>query len=193
MTTGEGATRRERAVARSLDVARTRAEERVQCFIDGASELLHEPGRSVHDLTVGEVAARSGLSLRRFYQHFANKDELLLALFEETVRATVAHLRDGRGPRTLPGPPPGAVAAFAQRLLVSHPADAARAFAPLVALLRELLDAAGATGAGGARVGIVLQLIMFDAFAASMTGRSPDPATDAADELWRLIASGVAG
>lgn len=78
---------REQAVARSLDPARARAEQRLQRFLDAAMELLREsPER---EFTVQEVVERSGQSLRSFYQYFAGKHELLLALFEETIRSSV--------------------------------------------------------------------------------------------------------
>jgi AcrR family transcriptional regulator len=87
----EGPSRREQAVARSLDSARLRAEGRVQRFLDAAMELFNSrPGR---DFTVQEVVERSGQSLHSFYQYFGGKHELLLALFEEQVRATVERLR----------------------------------------------------------------------------------------------------
>src|SRR5438270_13481098 len=84
---------REQAVARSLDSARVRAESRVQRFIDAALELLGDsaPGE---DFTVQDVVEKSGQSLRSFYQYFGGKQELLLALFEESVRSTADELRD---------------------------------------------------------------------------------------------------
>src|SRR5215212_6444506 len=83
---------RELAVARSLDPARVRAENRVQRFLDAAVELMvSSPGK---DFTVQEVVERSGQSLRSFYQYFAGKYELLLALFEESVRSTAAAVRE---------------------------------------------------------------------------------------------------
>src|SRR6516162_11614134 len=83
---------RELAVARSLDSARMRAETRVQRFLDAAVELMNaSPGK---EFTVQEVVERSGQSLRSFYQYFAGKHELLLALFEESVRSTSEHLRE---------------------------------------------------------------------------------------------------
>lgn len=83
---------REQAVTRSLGSARTRAENRVQRYLDAALELMNEggPGR---DFTVQEVVERSGQSLRSFYQYFGGKHELLLALFEESVRSTTDRLR----------------------------------------------------------------------------------------------------
>src|SRR5689334_14021424 len=75
---------RERAVSRSGDAARSRAEQRVQRFLDAAFELIDEKGTT--DFTIQEVIDRSKQSLRGFYEYFAGKDELVLALFEETVR-----------------------------------------------------------------------------------------------------------
>ena len=86
----EPATWRELAVARSLDPARARAENRVQRFLDAAMQLMQD-GEG-NDFTVQEVVERSGQSLRSFYQYFAGKYELLLALFEEAVRKTAADL-----------------------------------------------------------------------------------------------------
>src|SRR3984885_8121735 len=83
---------REQAVARSLDSARLRAESRVQRFLDAAIELLNSgPSK---DFTVQEVVERSGQSLRSFYQYFGGKHELLLALFEETVRSSADRLQE---------------------------------------------------------------------------------------------------
>ena len=83
-------TRRELAVARALDQARSRAENRVELFLDAARELMNT---NSGEFTVQEVVDRSGQSLRTFYQYFAGKHELLLALFEESIRAA------GRAPR----------------------------------------------------------------------------------------------
>ena len=76
--------RRELAVARVLDPARARAETRIQRFLDAALELMSaSPDR---EFTVQEVVERSGQSLRSFYQYFEGKYELLVALFEDSVR-----------------------------------------------------------------------------------------------------------
>src|SRR5262252_3052292 len=82
---------RERAVSRSLNAARSRAEERVQRFLDAAFELIDEKGST--EFTIQEVVERSKQSLRGFYEYFDGKDELVLALFEETVREAVADIR----------------------------------------------------------------------------------------------------
>jgi AcrR family transcriptional regulator len=163
---------RELAVARSLDPARARAEQRVQRFLDAAVELMH--GDSGKDFTVQDVVERSGQSLRSFYQYFAGKHELLLALFEEAVRSTAerleAEIENEDDPlerlhrftvehylvcRPAPkarssrrrGPTPVAMAEFGQQLLTEHPKEASRAFVPIVALCERLLDEAADAGA----------------------------------------------
>ena len=169
------ATRRELAVARALDQARTRAENRVQLFLDAALELMNS---NSGEFTVQEVTERSGQSLRTFYQYFAGKHELLLALFEDSIRAAALHLEDviaeGDDPldrlhrfaveyyrmcrlklKGQPSRAPGPMVEFGQQLLTSHPDEAARAFAPLVVLLEDLLAAAAA--AGDLRPGLDLQ------------------------------------
>lgn len=209
---------RELAVARSLDPARARAENRVQRYLDAALELLDsEPGK---DFTVQEVVERSGQSLRGFYQYFAGKHELLLALFEESVQATAQHLRTviagsddpfdrlrlfvgeyyrlcsptpAGGPARI-GPAP--VAEFAQQLLTGHPKEAAAAFMPLVTLFEALLDDAEADGAlrPGLQhrrlAGIVLQAVMFHSFATTISGE-PRQADDDAGDLWDLLLLGI--
>jgi AcrR family transcriptional regulator len=44
--------------------------------------------------TVADVLAEAGLSTRAFYRHFASKDELVLAIYEQDARATQKKLRD---------------------------------------------------------------------------------------------------
>lgn len=190
---------REQAVARSLDSARLRAESRVQRFIDAAFDLLSEagPGR---DFTVQDVVERSGQSLRSFYQHFAGKQELLLALFEESVRLTAEDLRgrveDERDPverlhrfvveyYKLCRPTakakgrkraPLALAEFAQHLMTASSEEATRAFAPLVSLFSDIFDDAVAAGlvrgdlSRRRIVGVILETIMFNTFSSTIGG-----------------------
>ena len=63
----------------------------MQRFLDAAFELIDEKGTT--EFTIQEVIDRSKQSLRGFYQYFDGKDELLLALFEETVREATDDLR----------------------------------------------------------------------------------------------------
>ncbi|MFZ0666074.1 MAG: TetR/AcrR family transcriptional regulator [Acidimicrobiales bacterium] len=162
---------REQAVARSLDSARARAESRVQRFIDAALDLMNESA-SGKEFTVQEVIERSGQSLRSFYQYFGGKQELLLALFEESVRSTAEDLRERTDSENdplerlhrfvidyywlcRPTPKSGtskrkrsprALAEFAQQLMTAHPKEATRAYAPLVSLFDEILDNAVEAG-----------------------------------------------
>jgi AcrR family transcriptional regulator len=129
---------------------------------------------SGREFTVQEVVERSGQSLRSFYQYFEGKYELLVALFEDSVRSSAEKLREavdresdplerlrtftveyyvmcrptpkGKAGDTRDKRPASTLAEFAQRLLTDHPAEAARAFVPLTELLNELLDAAAAAG-----------------------------------------------
>ena len=82
---------RQRAVSRSLNAARSRAEQRVQRFLDAAFELIDEKGTT--EFTIQEVIDRSKQSLRGFYQYFDGKDELLFALLEETIRESSEDMR----------------------------------------------------------------------------------------------------
>ena len=84
---GNEAAWRQRAVSRSLTAARSRAEQRIQRFLDAAFELIDEKGTT--EFTIQEVIDRSKQSLRGFYQYFDGKDELILALLEETVRESI--------------------------------------------------------------------------------------------------------
>jgi AcrR family transcriptional regulator len=89
------------------------------------------------------------------------------------------------------------MAEFAQQLLTAHPKEASRAFAPVVSLLEEVLDQAAAAGVIRPGVhnqriaGVLLQAIMFNAFADTISGSPVGPADDAADELWDLILHGI--
>ena len=174
-------------MSRSLDSARVRAETRVQRFLDAALELMNE-GDADKDFTVQEVVERSGQSLRSFYLYFGGKHELLLALFEDSVRTTTEKLRQtiddegdalsrlhrfvieyyricrppskGKGPKK--GPTAPVMVDFAQQLLTAHPTEAALAFAPLVSLFGELLDDAANEGSirNGLRSNLIAGIIV---------------------------------
>lgn len=77
----------QRMLERSLDNARVQALARSGEFVHAALALLDEEG-SV-EFTVQDVVQRSGGSLRRFYQLFSSKDDLVLALFEELITQLV--------------------------------------------------------------------------------------------------------
>ena len=82
----------QRALDRSLVEAKRRALDKSNGFVKAAMALLDETGTL--NFTVQDVVDRSKLSLRSFYQTFASKDDLLLALFEEYVAAAADWQRD---------------------------------------------------------------------------------------------------
>jgi AcrR family transcriptional regulator len=151
---------RTRAVERSLRGARARAASRSDRFLAAATELLSETGGT--DFTVQELVLRAGLSLRAFYQHFASKDELVLALFEEAISAYVDTVRakvdlvadpvdqlrvcvfdlyDTAEAAVSTGTLlPHALALYHQRLAGTQPAEVARALGPQVELVREIIE-----------------------------------------------------
>ncbi len=73
----------QRTIDRRLSSARARALARSSRFLATALELVEESGKA--DFTIQALIDRSNLSLRAFYQHFAGKDELLLALYENVT------------------------------------------------------------------------------------------------------------
>ena len=160
---------RERAVSRSLNAARSRAEQRVQRFLDAAFSLIDEKGTT--EFTIQEVIDRSKQSLRGFYQYFNSKDELLLALFEETVQEATDDLRavaesesepldrlhaftvrlhewcdPSEKPRKRSTHNRRPIMEFSVQLAVDHPDRVKAAMAPISRLMVELVEAANAAG-----------------------------------------------
>jgi AcrR family transcriptional regulator len=211
---------RDLAVARSLDPARVRAEKRVQRFLDAALELMSSSESK--DFTVQQVVEKSGQSLRSFYQYFAGKYELLLALFEESVRGTALHLAEHiegidaplerlrallaeyyrvctPGPKGKPArtgsPNPAAIAEFAQQLLTEHPREAAQAFGPLVDLLQSVLEDAVASGDLRDNLDhrrLAGVLLNEIMFNAFASTIAGTPVNEGAEDLWELVLHGIA-
>ena len=73
------------SIERSLQGPRARAQERTDRFVGAAMELMAERGSI--DFTVQDVVDRSKMSIRTFYNFFASKDDLLVAV-HETILAT---------------------------------------------------------------------------------------------------------
>lgn len=211
---------RERAVSRSLTAARTRAEERVQRFLDAAFALIDEKGST--DFTIQEVVERSKQSLRGFYEYFDSKDELVLALFEETVREAVVDIRaaveaesqplarlrafaitlhewcdPSASPHKRGAHSPRAISEFSSMQLTATHADRVRAaLRPQTRLLRELV--AAAADAGVIHVGDVRQAaalmqvtVMYSAFGNRVVER-PDRKLDA-EATWAFCLQGIGG
>lgn len=210
---------RDKSVARVIDPARQRAEQRVQQFLDTTREMLvAQPGSHVN---VHEVVERSGLSLRSFYQHFGGRHELLLALFEDSARQTEALLRAkveasddplerlhrlvvnyyllSTGVRVGKGPVVPGLSQFAQSLLSDHPMEALAALQPIAVLFEEVLSQAAKSGVVQAgsrprrRAAFLMQTVSFNAYVMAAVGnaRSQRGEAAAAEDLWELLLNGL--
>ena len=82
-----------RAAERVVRGARDRLLARSRRFVEKATELVARDG--VDGLTVRTVLEETGLSRRAFYQRFAGKDDLLVAVFEEAMRRAAERFRAG--------------------------------------------------------------------------------------------------
>jgi AcrR family transcriptional regulator len=210
---------RQRAVSRSLSAARSRAEQRVQRFLDAAFELIDEKGTT--EFTIQEVIDRSKQSLRGFYQYFDGKDELLLALFEETVRESVEDIREVVESESKPLERLRAftirlhewcepantphkrgvhnrrpVSEFSLQLAVNHPERVRAALLPVSRMLIELVDAAVAAGA--IRVAdsrrsalLIQQTVMWSWFGNHLVHNPRMRVT--AEETWEFCLHGLRG
>lgn len=140
--------------------------ERGRQVVEAAYELLLE--RGLEGLTIRAVLNRTGLSRRAFYERFAGKDDLVLAVFEETIRMAtrffeqqihalpdplqrleliVTSLALGESRAAVPDDAissriGGALSREHLRLAESRPDDLQMALEPLIALIaRQLSDA----------------------------------------------------
>jgi len=210
---------RERAVSRSVNAARSRAEQRVQRFLDAAFELIDEKGTT--EFTIQEVIDRSKQSLRSFYEYFDGKDELVLALFEETVRDAGDDIRKavdaeseplgrlrafairlhewcdpGETPRKRGAHDRRAISEFSMRLAGDHSERVLAALAPLSHVLLELVDAAveaGAIHAADTRraAALVQQTVMYSWFGNRLVENPKLRLT--AGETWEFCLHGLGG
>ena len=79
----------ERSTNRVLEARRDQILERSRDIVEAAYELLEKDG--LEGLTIRAVLKKTGLSRRAFYERFADKDELVLAVFEQTIRLATRH------------------------------------------------------------------------------------------------------
>jgi AcrR family transcriptional regulator len=210
---------RQRAVSRSLHAARSRAEQRVQRFLDAAFELIDEKGTT--DFTIQEVIDRSKQSLRGFYQYFDGKDELILALFEDSVLESAVDLRDvvadqsdplerlraftirlhewcepAETPRKRGSHNRRPISEFSVQLALAHPERVRAALEPVSRLLLEHVEAAAAAGAIHVRdprraAALVQQTVMYSWFGNRLIEEPRMRLT--ADEAWEFCLHGLAG
>jgi AcrR family transcriptional regulator len=208
---------RARAVARSVHAARSRAEERVQRFLDAAFELVDEKGST--EFTIQEVVDRSKQSLRSFYEYFDGKDELVLALFEETVREAVADIEAAVAAETEPLPRLRAfaitlhewcdpdessrkrgrhkrrpISEYSSHLAANHADRVRAALRPQTRLLRELVAAAAEAGAiqvddPRRAAALVQQTVMYSGFGNRLVD-NPQRKLDA-EATWNFCLHGL--
>jgi AcrR family transcriptional regulator len=208
---------RQRAVSRSLTAARSRAEQRVQRFLDAAFELIDARGTT--EFTIQEVVARSKQSLRGFYQYFDGKDELLLALFEEGIREATDDIRTTVAAEVDPiarlrsftirlhewCEPPEAprkrgahnrrpISEFSVQLAIHHPERVRAAMEALSRLALELVEAAAAAGAievSDARnsAALLQQTVMFSWFGNRLVQKTRIRVSS--DEIWDFCLRGL--
>ena len=78
--------------ARALDRVRQQALLRGHRVVKAARQLVAEAG--LESVTLRALLEKTGLSRRAFYQHFQSMDDVLLALFEDTMAIGAARLRE---------------------------------------------------------------------------------------------------
>ena len=216
---GDGPGWRKRAVSKSLSAARTRAEQRVQRLLDAAFALIDERGTT--EFTIQEVVERSKQSLRGFYQYFEGKDELLFALLEESIRESVADLRDAVEAESEPlerlraftirlhewCEPIGKrrkrgahnrfpLSEFSLQIAIRDPDRVASVTAPISRMLLELLDAAVAAGAiqvaDPQRTAVLIQQTVMYGWLMNRLVQSPRSRVSAED-AWEFCLHGLRG
>lgn len=144
--------------------------ERTSAIVGAAYELLDAGG--LEELTIRAVLKRTGLARRAFYEQFAGKDDLVLAVFEQAMRFAAEMYDEMVAPTPDPterlktiiisigsgGPFPedaaggdgsrlaAALSREHLRLAEARPAELQAALAPLMALLVRQLEAGMAAG-----------------------------------------------
>lgn len=200
------------SVDRSLQAARVRAQARTDRFVAAAMELMHDQGGI--DFTVLEVVERSRMSIRTFYNFFASKDDLLVAVHETILaKNVVPFLRERCAAEADPvkrirayidafyeltedlGPAARAITNHHYRLVESRPDDLERAVQPQLALVVELVQAAVDAGCLAKTIDpLKTAQLLYDTVLAAIHARilwSEHRVPVTADDLWEFCASGL--
>lgn len=206
--------RRDVAVERSIQKAKTRAEQRTSLLIDAALDLVAE--RKSLEFTLQEVVDRTKLSLHAFYQLFESKDALVEAVLEASLERGVLKLRERVDQATLPidrlrafvvgyfelatesrQPVLGSGHAFMEfsvHLDLAAPAKAWNAYRPLRILAYELLRAALDDGSIRADLDTDLLagfLLSSVRTLTDITIAGTSTARPTGEQLWQLVADGI--
>jgi AcrR family transcriptional regulator len=198
-----------RALDRSLVEARRRALDKSNGFVQAAMELLDETGDL--NFTVQDVVDRSKLSLRSFYQTFASKDDLMLALFEECITATATWQRDTMEKQDDPveqicvfvtnhwAPKLGedvvrALTLYSMTLAATRPEDYGRAMEPEVALVQEAIERGIASGQVRGDIGSRrLAEILLHTATAAVRGNILHTGSEGPTDMWAFCLGGISG
>jgi len=154
---------KQQSVERSLQAARGRAQARSDRFVAATIELMNERGST--DFTVQDVVDRSRMSIRTFYNFFASKDDLLVAVHHTILASEVTpRLRRACEKESDPvnrvrvyieaiyhltsnvTPVYRALTTYSNRLAETRPQELARAYRPQVELVEQLVKDAVASG-----------------------------------------------
>lgn len=161
----------ERSANRVLETGRDQILERSRKIVEAAYELLEEAG--LEGLTIRAVLNKTGLSRRAFYERFEGKDDLVVAVFEQTIRMAtlvfgeqiasipdpmerlkliVTYIVMGKSSLPMAGGAPNnrrgaALSREHLRLAESRPHDLQLALTPLIALIAQQLADGMAAGA----------------------------------------------
>lgn len=148
-----------RALDQVLRDGRERVLSRSRKFVEAGTTIVSENG--IDGLTLRKLLQRTGLSRRAFYQRFESKDDLLLAVFEQTIQTAADMYREelqsigdplerlralitGMITRAWSAPAVPQSTAMSRehlRLAESRPNDLRRALQPLTDLIAEQLAA----------------------------------------------------
>jgi AcrR family transcriptional regulator len=209
---GEMPAWKRQSIDRSLQSARARAQARSDRLVATTIELMHEKGST--DFTVQDVVDRSKMSIRTFYNFFASKDDLLVAVHETVLASEVVpRLRRRCAKQSDPVkrlrayieglyhlttedlPVSRALTVYYNRLAETRPADLERAFEPQLALVVELVrDVAEAghlrSGLDPEKAAHLLHHTVLAVVHARILG-SQTYRSVSADELWEFCAHGI--
>ncbi|WP_216893489.1 TetR/AcrR family transcriptional regulator [Nocardia alni] len=191
--------------SRSAQRSRTRSVEQAQVIVAAARRLL---ATDRDKLTTQELSKEAGIALQTFYRHFAGKDQLLLAVFEDVIAERAAeveaaarelpdpidrlHFYIVQSLRSLRGGQGGVDARFITaehwRLYQLFPAEMARANQPFADLIEHELHAAAEAGllrptdpATDSWMAMKLVMSVYHHYAFAP---APDDAEDIAEKLW---------
>jgi AcrR family transcriptional regulator len=200
------------SVDRSLQAARVRAQARTDRFVAAAMDLMHDQGGI--DFTVLEVVERSRMSIRTFYNFFASKDDLLVAVHETILaKNVVPFLRERCAAEPDPrqrirayidgfyeltedlGPAARAITNHHYRLVETRPQDLERAVQPQLDLVVEIVQDAIDAGAIAEAVDpLKAAQLLYDTVLAAIHARilwSEHRVPVTADDLWEFCARGL--